>query len=335
MIIGLTGHTGFKGVWFAALMQRLNHEVHGFSLPASLEPHPLPGQECRDFFESQSFGTVHDYAALKKFLSNLAPVVAVHFAAQPLVGVSQRRREATFQTNVLGTLNFLRAVEETPSIDVGLVITTDKVYVPSEDRLHVETDPLGGIEPYSQSKAVADFLTQEWSKSSVKKWAIARAGNIIGFGDRTPGRLLPDIAESARSKTTLLVRNPSHVRPWQHVIDCVAAYERVIRYTSREVSPGNFEAFNVGPQAGSNFSVSQVVRKAAEIVEFSHTWANQPANFVETPSLQLSSTKASRILGWEPKLTFEESVSWTLSPLNHQKRLPRIIEEQVKTFLEL
>ena len=142
----------------------------------------------------------------------------MHFAAQPLVSVSQKKRSDTFQTNVEGTLNFLKAVEITPSIEVALVITTDKVYLPEKGRRHVESDPLGGAEPYSQSKAVADFLTQEWAKSSSKAWGIARAGNIIGYGDRSPGRLFPDIARSFETKEPLSVRNPSHVRPWQHVL---------------------------------------------------------------------------------------------------------------------
>ena len=316
-------------------MRRLGNEVHGFSLPPSLEPHAVPGPECSQFFETEEYGTVLDYVSLQEWLGNTGPEVAVHFAAQPLVSVSQKKRSDTFQTNVEGTLNFLKAVEITPSIEVALVITTDKVYLPEKGRRHVESDPLGGAEPYSQSKAVADFLTQEWAKSSSKAWGIARAGNIIGYGDRSPGRLLPDIARSFETKEPLSVRNPSHVRPWQHVLECVSAYQHILDYVSKDLSAGSCEIFNVGPDAFSSFSVGDVVLQASKTVEFSVLSHSPTQNLLETPELQLSSQKAIEILDWMPKLSFEESISWTLSPLMNQERVADVIEDQVEQYLSL
>jgi len=316
-------------------MRRLRNEVHGFSLPPLLEPHTVPGPECSHFFESEAHGTVLDYFSLQEWLGEIRPEAAVHFAAQPLVGTSQKKRSETFQTNVVGTLNFLRAVENTASIKFALVITTDKVYFPAIGRRHVESDQLGGVEPYSQSKAVADFLTQEWAKSSTKAWGIARAGNIIGYGDQSPGRLLPDIARSFHTNEPLVIRNPSHVRPWQHVLECVSAYHQILEYLSQDNTPSSCEVFNVGPEASESFSVSDVIGKASEIIELDVRTASKTQDFLETPELQLSSRKIAELLDWEPKLSFAESITWTLSPLKNPKSVSEVIEDQVDRYLSL
>lgn len=335
MKIALTGHSGFKGVWFACLMRQLGNEVHGFSLPPSLEPHAVPGPECKRFFESEEHGSVLDHSALQKWLWETNPEVAVHFAAQPLVMVAEENRIQTFQTNVEGTLNFLKAVEMTPSTRFALVITTDKVYVPRRGHRHVETDQLGGDEPYSQSKAVADYLTQEWAKSSSKAWGIARAGNIIGFGDWSPGRLLPDIARSFETKEPLSIRNPSHIRPWQHVLECVSAYQHILEFIAGSRQPASCEIFNVGPDDSSTHSVGDVVIQASKVIQFETI--NNPSNktFLETPELQLSSEKAMQLLDWRPKLSFEESISWTLSPLESHENVADVIQNQVEHYLQI
>lgn len=218
----LTGHTGFKGAWFIHLLSRLGFGVSGYSdkyLPGSL--YELSG--ARSSLQHEFFGDVRDKTALLDAARGSKADVMIHFAAQPLVLEGFARPYETFETNILGTLNAIFSARESGMKRI-LVITTDKVYRDSgQTDPYSETSPLGGYDPYSSSKAAADLVAQSLGNLSDDGFRIdvARGGNVIGGGDISPNRLVPDIEKAILEKQPLSIRNSGQVRPWQHVLDCL------------------------------------------------------------------------------------------------------------------
>lgn len=335
MRIALTGHTGFKGTWLSALLQRGGHEVFGYSMSPSDEPYPLPGFGCEDFYSSQTFGNVLDYERLCQFMRTSKAKVAVHFAAQALVGRAQDEREETFRVNCEGTLNFLRAVESDPHVEVGIVATTDKVYLPARTRFHKESDTLCGVEPYSQSKVIADIMTQQWAGSSEKKWGIVRAGNVFGLGDLSPNRLIPDIYRSIQTNSSIVVRNRNHTRPWQHVLDCVSGYQAILEYLLVEKGIGRCEIFNLGPSTTSSVTVSRIVELANDVHPLEVSYSEPSAEYLESSELQLDSGKIRNQVGWQPKLSLEAALRWALEPKIEGNNLSQLIKMQLADYAKL
>jgi len=211
----ITGHTGFKGAWLTIWLESLGHEVSGISLD------PLSGSlfetaNLSDLLANDFRLDIRDAPAVRATISKTSPDVVFHMAAQPLVRESYKDPRGTFETNVMGTLNVLEAVSATPSVKAHVVITTDKVYRNvNQVAGYKETDPLGGDDPYSASKAMADILTHSWVTSfGGPPTAIARAGNVIGGGDVSPDRLLPDLLTSYSAGIAPTLRYPEAVRPW-------------------------------------------------------------------------------------------------------------------------
>jgi CDP-glucose 4,6-dehydratase len=218
----LTGHTGFKGTWLSLLLSSAGHEVSGISL------NPVEGSlfsrvRPRDLLNADVRLDIRDAAAVHEQIARIAPDVVIHLAAQPLVRESYRDPRGTFDTNVWGTINVLEATRRTESVQATLIVTTDKVYRnDGRSTGYVESDPLGGHDPYSASKAMADLATQSWRASYPgTPIAIARAGNVIGGGDVSPDRLMPDLIAAFATGTPARIRNPRAIRPWQHVLDCL------------------------------------------------------------------------------------------------------------------
>jgi CDP-glucose 4,6-dehydratase len=308
----VTGHTGFKGAWLTLILRELGHEVHGYSLD------PIQGS----LFERANLGVlcasdiradIRDSAKLSQELSRISPDVLIHLAAQPLVRYGYQHPEETFTTNIDGTLNVLSSAKKLTGLLALLVITTDKVYENTTKKSgYVETDPLGGLDPYSASKAAADILTQSWAHTySNVPIAIARAGNVVGGGDVSRDRLLPDVMRSFAGKKTAEIRNPDAVRPWQHVLDCLSGYLQLIDSITQRGSRG---AWNFGPDAESFKSVREVVILAAEIWGSPATWEHKPDENAphEDSYLFLDSSKAQKSLGWENKLSLSEAVRETI-----------------------
>jgi CDP-glucose 4,6-dehydratase len=308
----ITGHTGFKGAWLTLMLRELGHEVHGYSLD------PIDGS----LFERANLGVlcasdiradIRDSVKLSEELSRVSPDVIVHLAAQPLVRYGYEHPEETFTTNIDGTLNVLSSAKALTGLLALLVITTDKVYEnTSKKNGYVETDPLGGLDPYSASKAAADILTQSWAHTySNVPLAIARAGNVIGGGDVSRDRLLPDVMRSFAGKKTAEIRNPDAVRPWQHVLDCLSGYLQLIDSITQRGLRG---AWNFGPDAESCKSVGEVVDLAAAIWGSTANWNHKPDENAphEDSFLFLDSTKAQESLGWQNKLSLTEAVRATV-----------------------
>jgi CDP-glucose 4,6-dehydratase len=331
----ITGHTGFKGAWLTLLLKELGHTVSGYSDAYQKGSLYDLASLSADLY-SEKFGDVRNLTDLADFVKIAKPDVAIHFAAQSLVRESYRNSRETFSVNVSGTLNFLEAIRCFNPQTVSLVVTTDKVYKDLGDfRPFVETDPLQGSEPYGESKAIADMASQFWLKNNLlHRMAIARAGNVIGGGDVCSERLLPELINSYSSGNEPNLRFPNAVRPWQHVLDCLNGYIRIVNDLQ---DGGNSDVWNIGPDPSSFVSVKSIQEQTAKLFGSSASASlSIPADMPETQYLALNSEKIRTGLGWlnmyDLNLSLSHTVSW------HQKVQggldPKIVSlEQIRDFL--
>jgi CDP-glucose 4,6-dehydratase len=287
------------------------HTVSGISLD------PLAGS----LYETAAVGQlvaddrridIRDRKATIGAIKQIAPDVVFHLAAQPLVRESYREPHETFETNAMGTLHLLEGVSQTPSVRANVVITTDKVYRNvNQVAGYVEADPLGGDDPYSASKAMADILTQSWVNSFPgTPTAIARGGNVIGGGDVSKDRLLVDLLTGFAGGTATVIRYPDAVRPWQHVLDCLNGY---IVIADALLDGRGIGAWNIGPGRESFVSVGDVADLAAEMWGGAAGWVGDSSdNPHEANLLALDATRAQTDLGWRNHLPFPTSLQWTI-----------------------
>jgi CDP-glucose 4,6-dehydratase len=315
----ITGHTGFKGAWLIFLLKAQGHDVSGLGLD------PLPGSIFdRTNLESD---LVHDFRVdirnkdeTVEAIGLVQPDFVIHMAAQALVREGYRNPRYTYETNVLGTLNVLEAVDKTDSVRAQLIVTTDKVYLDQGlNRPYVETDPLGGKDPYSASKAMADILAQEYlSRDGAKPGAIARAGNVIGAGDVSNERLIPDIVRAIEAGEPLVLRYPQAIRPWQHVLDCLWGYLTLLGAVHLSNVRG---AWNFGPGKQAALSVRHVAEISAEELGAAlRIQDHSGGQFVEDQYLVLDSNKAESALGWKNRIEGVEAISMSLVPLGGVSR---------------
>ena len=312
----ITGHTGFKGAWLVFLLKAQGHDVSGLALD------PLQGS----IFDRTNLENdlVHDFRLdirnkdeTVDAIRHAQPDYVIHMAAQALVREGYRNPRYTYETNVLGTMNVLEAVDQSDSVRAQLIVTTDKVYLDQGlNRPYVETDPLGGKDPYSTSKAMADILTQEYlSRDGSKPGAIARAGNVIGAGDVSNDRLMPDIVRALGADEPLILRYPEAIRPWQHVLDCLGGYLALLTSVDKSGLRGEF---NFGPQPRSFASVQDVVShvKSKLPLVTGQEPTNRLGSMVEDTYLVLNSEKARNVLGWNERFGFKEAVDDASKALN-------------------
>jgi CDP-glucose 4,6-dehydratase len=309
----VTGHTGFKGGWLALWLKRLGAHVSGYALaPEAGGFYELAG--VRQALQAQWLADVRDVAALREALAAAQPEVVFHLAAQPLVRASYADPLGTFATNVMGTAHLLDAVRGQPGVRATVVVTTDKCYRDLGPPCR-EDDALGGHDPYSASKAGAEIVAASYAASFALPVATARAGNVIGGGDISTDRLVPDLLRAVDAGTPLHLRHPHAVRPWQHVMEPVAGYltlaERLL------ADPADFGgAWNFGPAELRG----QPVRTVAELLLI-HAHADgatlPPLSFGdgtgvhEAGVLLLDSSKAAKRLGWRGRLTLDEALRLT------------------------
>jgi CDP-glucose 4,6-dehydratase len=308
----ITGHTGFKGAWLSLLLLERGHKVSGVSLkPDDASLFVKAG--VSKLLLNDIMCDIRDYSKMEEHFKVLNPDIVIHFAAQSLVQDSYSDPMNTFGTNVSGTLNVLKASQAITDLQAQLIVTTDKVYRNVNQLIgYVEIDPLGGQDPYSASKAMADIATQSWLASFKNApTAIARAGNVIGGGDICASRLIPELVASYSSGLIPKLRAPNSVRPWQHVLDCLNGY--LILIDSLLKGGGN-GAWNFGPDKAQIKTVADVANIAGEIWGVSENWEQ---DFKVTPYeahlLMLNSDKARNEIGWRDKLSFEESISWAIT----------------------
>lgn len=322
----ITGHTGFKGSWLIAMLHQQGAKVSGIALD------PVKGgifekAALHQLLDNDIRLDIRDSIELTKAFQLISPDVVIHLAAQPLVLASYEKPSETYETNVIGTLNVLQAVEATSTVEATLIITTDKVYrqEAGAERAFVETDALGAADPYSTSKAMADLLTQSWMGSHPEsKIAIARAGNVIGGGDVAENRLLPDLVRAFERGERAVIRNPDSVRPWQHVLDCLSGY--ISLSESLLLGSSQSGVFNFGPSYLGPLSVSDIADVATESWGSEASWITDDRNYPhEAQFLTLDSSLVKSNLGWKEKLLPHEAIQWTIewSKLVHQGFDPR------------
>jgi len=306
----ITGHTGFKGAWLVFLLNRLGHEVVGFS--DKVEPGSLFGTtKCENIMSKNYSGDIRDIRILQRALRDSKPDFLIHMAAQSLVRRSFLEPADTLEINVGGTVNVLAAAKEFPNITGALIVTTDKVYAPNETKApHREDDSLKGFDPYSSSKVLADQYAQSWIKHVGSfPVGIARAGNVIGGGDICADRLVPGIFRSMEMNSEIELRFPNATRPWQHVLDCLIGYIRICSYLFQTQKSG---VWNIGPDHRNITQVSEMCDKLISLNSSSISWKAVGTNvFPENDYLSLNSDKAKNELGWSNLLGLDDTLIWT------------------------
>jgi CDP-glucose 4,6-dehydratase len=309
----VTGHTGFKGTWLTLLLERMNIEVVGYSKPARNDS--LFKKLGRQNKIKEQMGDIRDAEKLTKFLETSRPSIIFHLAAQPLVMESYINPSETFAVNILGTVNVLESAAKSNFVKLVEVVTSDKVYANSNSGIKFkEDDQLWGHDPYSASKVGAEIACSAWRRIIHEfdfdlSLLSVRSGNVIGGGDDSPGRLLPDIVKGFVAKTTVKIKNPKSTRPWQHVLDPLWGYILAADY---KINSGFGDAYNFGPKTNS-LTVREILTIAKESwpettnVEFQNNSKDTEKKF-----LDLDSSLAKEKLGWTPIWTQETAVVDTL-----------------------
>ncbi len=338
----ITGHTGFKGSWLSAWLILLGAKVIGISDDFTTNPSHFKSLKIKKKIKHYS-EDIRNLKMIKKIFMKHEPDFVFHLAAQPLVKTSYIDPVKTFETNMLGTLNILESLRLLKNKCTAVIITSDKVYKNFEiKRGYRETDKLGGYDPYSASKASAELILQSYIKSYFFKKkniliGIARAGNVIGGGDWSEDRLIPDCIKSWSKNKTVLLRNPQSTRPWQHVLESLWGY-LLLSLKLKKNKKLHGEAFNFGPDNKSNHDVYSVVKlmgffwKNVRMINIKR----KKVSFYESGLLKLNSNKAKKLLKWRTMLTFKETIKLVADWYKnfYDKKDPTLITfSQIKLFM--
>ena len=314
----ITGHTGFKGGWLSIWLQSMGAEVHGYSLSPSTETNFYGVAKVAKGMATSTIADVRDGTNFSKTMMLIEPEIVFHLAAQPLVRYSYEQPLETYMVNVIGTVNMLEAVRQTPSVKAVVNITTDKCY---ENREWLwgyrENEAMGGHDPYSSSKACSELVTSAYRKSFMESSGIslasARAGNVIGGGDWSDDRLVPDILKTIDHEKILNIRYPNATRPWQHVLEPVYGYLLLAEKLFVEGSVFA-EGWNFGPADDDAKSVKWIVEQIAEMHKNLKWECDDTPQPHEASYLKLDSSKAKSELDWEPcwnlKTALEKTLEW-------------------------
>jgi CDP-glucose 4,6-dehydratase len=347
----LTGHTGFKGGWLALWLAHLGAEVRGYSLDPSTHPNLFTAARVGEAVDDVR-GDIRDAVHLDSSMREFAPEVVFHLAAQPLVRYSYEDPIGTYETNVIGTARVLDAVRRTPSVRAVVSVTTDKCY---ENREWIwpyrETDPLGGYDPYSSSKACAELVSAAFRQSyfPVEKLsehgvaiATARAGNVIGGGDWSPDRLIPDLIRGFLSGEPVRIRRPNAIRPWQHVLEPLLGYMRLAEELLAG-APGAARfatAYNFGPNDDDTQPVSWIAERMTGFWGDGASWIlDDDHGPHEAAYLRLDASRARHDLAWQPCLRLETALEWLVQWYrawqSSPESIPRLTLSQIARYQDL
>ncbi|WP_031437191.1 CDP-glucose 4,6-dehydratase [Methylobacter tundripaludum] len=343
----LTGHTGFKGSWLSLWLQSLGAELTGFSLAPPTQPSLFEMARVGDGMHS-IIGDIRDLAGLREAMVEAKPEIVIHMAAQPLVRYSYENPVETYATNVMGTVHLFEAVRATPSVKAVVNITTDKCYENREWAWgYRENEPMGGYDPYSNSKGCAELVTSAYRSSyfnplDYSKHGVAlasvRAGNVIGGGDWAQDRLIPDIISAFSEGRPVVIRSPHAIRPWQHVLEPLRGY---LMLAERLYSEGvaYAEGWNFGPNEADVKSVEWIVGTLAEQWGNDANWTlDQSTHPHEATYLKLDISKARSRLGWQPALTLSQSLQMIVDWYRDYKNkadMRYAVLEQISTYSTL
>lgn len=341
--IFITGHTGFKGSWLCLWLHSLGAEISGYALKPPTRPSLF--ELCGiDKLVKSTVADVRDFKNLKKSLLSAKPEIIFHMAAQPLVLESYKDPVGTYSTNVLGTVHLLEAARACESVKAVVNVTSDKCYENKEClRGYVESEPMGGFDPYSNSKGCSELITSAYRNSffppspsrSNAGIASARAGNVIGGGDWAADRLVPDCVRSLLKNQTIVVRNPGAIRPWQHVLEPLSGYLTLAERLYKNPSQYS-EAWNFGPDSRDEKPVRWIVK------EFCADWGGNASFKIvskkqphEANYLKLDCSKAKTRLKWHPRWDLEQAIAKTVEwakAYNDKKNLTEVCLRQIREY---
>ena len=340
----ITGHTGFKGSWLSLLLYQLGAEVFGYALEPPTKPSLFEEARIQDIMTSYN-GDVRNYDYLLKVIHKIKPEVIIHLAAQPLVRESYKNPIETYATNVMGTVNLFEAIRQTGGVKAVVNVTTDKCYENREWYWgYRENEPIGGYDPYSNSKGCSELVTSSFRSSFFNPkdfanhkvaLASARAGNVIGGGDWASDRLIPDFIRAISKNNTVYIRNPYAIRPWQHVLEPLTGY-LILAEKLLTKGPAFAEAWNFGPDDKDAQNVEWITKTICEI------WGNGAGYVIdknlqphEASYLKLDSSKAKTELNWFPKWDIRTSlntiVMWNKAFLDGQD-MKKITLNQINDY---
>lgn len=337
----ITGHTGFKGTWLSKILINAGAEVTGYSLIPNTQPSIFELLNIENQINS-IIGDVRDLAKLKKEMLSANPEIVFHLAAQPLVRESYSNPVHTYETNVMGTVNVLETIRDCSSIKSFVNVTTDKVYENKEWHWgYRENENLCGLDPYSNSKSCSELVTYSYKNSFLNNddspaISTARSGNVIGGGDYSKDRIIPDCIKAASEDEAIIVRNPFSTRPYQHVLDCLSGY--LLLAQKQFEDRAEFEgAYNFGPDDQDCITTGKLVdlfcKSWGNEQQWIDKWDNGPheANF-----LKLDCSKSKTILTWKPtwnvETAVEKTVEWSKVALNDQSKLNECTNNQIDAF---
>jgi len=337
----ITGHTGFKGSWLTQILSQWGARVIGLALAPHTSPNLFTILELEKKIDNY-FIDDRNLDQVRKVFAKEKPEIVIHLAAQAIVKISFEDPIRTYETNVVGTANILQAIRETPSVRSAVIITSDKVYENNEWVYpYRETDHLGGHDPYSASKAAADIISQSFIKSFFTDqngplMAITRAGNVIGGGDWSPFRIIPDIIRAVYDqRTPVTLRSPLAIRPWQHVLEPLSGYLMLAKKLY-EGEKSLVSEWNFGPDNENFVTVEEIVNKGINILGSGSYEVKSNTNFHESTLLKLDISKARSLLGWKPKFNLEQTLDYTFGWYRnfYKKTVPPITftENQIKQF---
>ena len=343
----VTGHTGFKGSWLSIWLNELGAEVIGVGLApySDKDNFVLSGVGNRITADIQA--DIRDGNKIKEIFKKYQPDIVFHLAAQPLVRLSYDIPVETYQTNVIGTINILEAIRTTDSVKVGIMITTDKCYENKEQIWgYRENEPMGGYDPYSSSKGAAEIAISSWRRSFFnplqfekhgKSIASVRAGNVIGGGDWSIDRIIPDCIRALETGRAIEIRSPKAIRPWQHVLEPLSGYMLLAK--SMWDSPTEYcEGWNFGPRSESISTVWEVASKViknygtGELCDLS-----DPNALHEAKILMLDVSKAKFHLGWEPRLNIDQTIELTVEWYKNYNKMNSydLCKKQIQKYLNV
>lgn len=334
----VTGHTGFKGAWLTFWLKKLGANILGISYNSKTKPSIFKTLNLKDGIKNKNLD-IRNLKKLRKELQNFKPDFVFHLAAQSLVKTSYENPETTFKSNCIGTLNILESLRNLKKKCTVVLVTSDKSYKNLEiKRGHKETDQLGGLDPYSASKACAEIIIQSYIQSFHKTnrifIAVGRAGNVIGGGDWSKDRLIPDCFKSWSNKKDCIIRNPNSTRPWQHVVEVVYGYMVLAKQLSTN-SRLHGEVFNFGPSYSKNYKVKEIL-SYFKFLWNRCTWKTKTMNTIQKESvlLKLNSTKAKKVLKWKTSLSLKETLVLTLDWYKNYyiKKKEIITFQQIKQY---